>query len=72
MRRDFTINAMAMRADGSVVDPFGGMQDIQHRVLRCVGDADARFQEDALRMVRAVRFAAEFDMRIAPHTWKAY
>ena len=71
MRRDFTINAMAMRADGSVVDPFGGMQDIQHRVLRCVGDPDARFQEDALRMVRAVRFAAEFDMRIAPHTWKA-
>ena len=70
MRRDFTINAMAMRADGTVVDPFGGMQDIQQRVLRCVGDANSRFQEDALRMVRAVRFAAEFGMRIAPNTWK--
>ncbi|MFC5650778.1 CCA tRNA nucleotidyltransferase [Paenibacillus solisilvae] len=71
MRRDFTINAMAMRADGSIVDPFGGRQDLQRRVLRCVGDANLRFQEDALRMVRAVRFAAEFQMHIAPQTWKA-
>lgn len=71
MRRDFTINAMAMRADGTIVDPFGGMHDLKNRVLRCVGDADSRFQEDALRMVRAVRFAAEFEMRIALQTWKA-
>ncbi|BBH20958.1 CCA-adding enzyme [Paenibacillus baekrokdamisoli] len=71
LRRDFTINAMAMRADGTVVDPFGGMQDLQDRIIRCVGDADARLQEDALRMVRAIRFASEFNMRIAPQTWRA-
>ncbi|WP_274651615.1 CCA tRNA nucleotidyltransferase [Paenibacillus humicola] len=70
-RRDFTINAMAMRPDGTVVDPFGGMRDLGRRLLRCVGDADARFQEDALRMIRAVRFAAELGFRIAPATWRA-
>nr|WP_281423096.1 CCA tRNA nucleotidyltransferase [Paenibacillus oenotherae] len=70
-RRDFTINAMAMRPDGTIVDPFGGMQDMERRTLRCVGDSDARFQEDALRMVRAIRFAAEFGMSIASDTWRA-
>ncbi|MFD0711188.1 CCA tRNA nucleotidyltransferase [Paenibacillus sp. GCM10027626] len=70
-RRDFTINAMALRMDGRVVDPFGGRSDLQRRVLRSVGDAGARFQEDALRMVRAVRFAANLSLRIEKRTWRA-
>lgn len=70
-RRDFTINSMAMRSDGAIVDPFGGQDDLRRRRLRCVGDADARLQEDALRIVRAVRFAAAYDLRIAPMTWRA-
>lgn len=71
LRRDFTINAIAMRRDGTFADPYGGMSDMETRVLRCVGDSDARFREDALRMVRAVRFAAEFGMVIAADTWQA-
>ncbi|MFC4808525.1 CCA tRNA nucleotidyltransferase [Paenibacillus sp. GCM10023250] len=71
LRRDFTINAMAMRSDGTMVDPFGGRRDLGRGILRCVGDADARLQEDALRIVRAVRFAAAYDLRIAPGTWRA-
>ena len=70
-RRDFTINAMAMRLDGTVIDPFGGMADMQRGIIRCVGDADARFQEDALRMLRGIRFAAAFGYRFAYGTWKA-
>lgn len=58
-RRDFTINAMAVGLDGQVIDLFGGQQDLQQRVIRCVGDPDVRFQEDALRMFRAFRFAAQ-------------
>ncbi|NBD22551.1 CCA tRNA nucleotidyltransferase [Paenibacillus glycinis] len=71
LRRDFTINSMAMRADGTLVDPFGGRRDIERGVLRCVGDADARLQEDALRIVRALRFAAAYELRIAHGTWRA-
>ncbi|SFS80810.1 CCA tRNA nucleotidyltransferase [Paenibacillus sp. BC26] len=71
LRRDFTINSMAMRSDGSIYDPFGGQRDLREGVLRCVGDPDARLQEDALRIVRAVRFAASFDLRIAVQTWRA-
>jgi len=71
LRRDFTINAMAMRTDGTVIDPFGGMADIERGIIRCVGDADARFQEDALRMLRGIRFAAEFGYAFAHRTWKA-
>jgi tRNA nucleotidyltransferase (CCA-adding enzyme) len=70
-RRDFTINAMAMRIDGTVIDPFGGMADMKRGMIRCVGDADARFQEDALRMLRGIRFAAAFGYRFAYGTWKA-
>lgn len=58
-RRDFTINAMALDENGTVVDLFGGRTDLKGRLIRCVGDPDARFQEDALRMLRAVRFAAQ-------------
>ncbi|WP_286892065.1 CCA tRNA nucleotidyltransferase [Thermobacillus sp.] len=70
-RRDFTVNAMAMDADGRVIDPFGGMSDLERGIIRCVGSPDERFREDALRMVRAVRFAAELGFRIAPSTWRA-
>ncbi|GGF89036.1 CCA tRNA nucleotidyltransferase [Paenibacillus abyssi] len=73
-RRDFTINAMALRGDGKLIDPFGGLQDLQDGIIRCVGDADARFQEDALRMLRGIRFAAQFGESrepIFPRTWEA-
>ena len=68
MRRDFTINAMAYNDERGLVDLYGGMQDIQRRVVRCVGDPDARFDEDALRIMRAVRFAARFGFALEPRT----
>ncbi len=58
-RRDFTINAMAMTLDGAVVDPFDGQADLTARLIRTVGIAEARFEEDKLRKLRAVRFAAQ-------------
>ncbi len=65
-RRDLTINAMARRADGSLVDPFGGLQDLQAQVLRHVTDA---FGEDPVRILRLARFAARFpDFTVAPET----
>jgi poly(A) polymerase len=67
-RRDFTINAMAMRTDGSVLDPYGGIADIKSGVIRAVGDPDRRFDEDRLRMLRAVRFASRFGFTIEPNT----
>ena len=78
-RRDFTINAMAWLADdprhvsgsGRLVDPFGGAADLVAGLLRAVGDPDARFSEDALRLVRAVRFAGRFGLRIDPATESA-
>lgn len=68
-RRDFTMNAMAWRppragTPGELVDPFGGRRDLDARVLRAVGEPDERFREDALRMLRAVRFATLLDLRI--------
>jgi tRNA nucleotidyltransferase (CCA-adding enzyme) len=58
-RRDFTINAMALDpTDGRIVDPFGGRADLEARIIRCVGTPEARFGEDGLRALRAVRFAA--------------
>ncbi len=67
-RRDFTINAMAMGLDGVLVDPFGGEQDLRQGLLRCVGDPAARLQEDALRIMRAIRFAAVLGFRIEEET----
>jgi putative nucleotidyltransferase with HDIG domain len=72
-RRDFTMNAMAWRpgqdgTPGELVDPFGGQRDLESRVLRAVGEPDERFREDALRMLRAVRFATLLDMRIDEQT----
>lgn len=58
-RRDFTMNAMAYSHESGIVDLFGGMQDMKDQVIRCVGDPRERFGEDALRMMRAVRFAAQ-------------
>jgi len=68
-RRDFTVNAMAVDADGKLVDPFGGRCDLEAKVLRAVGDPAARFGEDALRMLRFVRFAAEYGFETDAATW---
>ena len=59
-RRDFTMNAIAMGLDGSLRDPFGGGADIEAGLIRCVGEPAHRFQEDGLRVMRALRFAAVF------------
>lgn len=67
-RRDFTINAMAWNPARGLVDPFGGVSDIKARCIRAVGDPDARFREDALRMLRAVRFAARLGFEIETGT----
>ena len=56
-RRDFTINAMALDREGTIRDPLGGQQDLARRIVRCVGDPDQRFTEDALRILRALRFS---------------
>lgn len=58
-RRDFTMNAMAYHPDFGLVDPFGGQEDIKKQLIRCVGDPKVRFDEDALRMLRAIRFASQ-------------
>ena len=65
-RRDFTVNAMALAPDGTVIDPFGGQADLEGRVIRCVGDPMQRLQEDRLRMFRAIRFAAQLNFTLAP------
>jgi tRNA nucleotidyltransferase (CCA-adding enzyme) len=70
-RRDFTMNAMAMDMQGKLIDPFGGLKDLQAGVIRCVGSADERFAEDALRMLRCIRFAAEYKLEIAEETYDA-
>jgi tRNA nucleotidyltransferase (CCA-adding enzyme) len=67
-RRDFTINAMAYNHRTGLVDIFGGMDDLQKKVIRCVGNAGERFGEDALRVMRAARFAARFGFSIEPET----
>lgn len=70
-RRDFTINAMAYNNEAGIVDLFGGIQDLKNRVIRCVGDPDSRFGEDALRIMRAVRFCAQLGFEIEPTTLSA-
>lgn len=67
-RRDFTVNALASDLSGAVTDPYGGRKDLDAKVLRAVGDPEKRFAEDALRMMRAVRFAAELDFVIEERT----
>ena len=67
-RRDFTMNAIAVHTDGLVSDPFGGMDDIKNQLIRCVGDPEKRFEEDALRMFRAIRFSARLGFEIETKT----
>lgn len=67
-RRDFTINAMAYNDKRGLVDEFGGIKDLEDGIIRCVGDAGQRFDEDALRMLRAVRFAGQLDFEIEEKT----
>jgi tRNA nucleotidyltransferase (CCA-adding enzyme) len=69
-RRDFTMNAIARAVDGTYIDPFGGQIDTQHGLIRAVGNSLERFDEDALRMVRCVRFASVFGYSISKDTWK--
>ena len=67
-RRDFTVNAMAYNDDAGLIDCFGGAEDLEKGVIRCVGEPAERFHEDALRIMRAVRFAAQLDARIEEST----
>lgn len=79
-RRDFTCNAIALRlssfAQGKpnehkLIDPYNGKEDIEKKLLRAVGNADERFQEDALRLMRAIRFTVQLNFTIEEHTWEA-
>ena len=71
LRRDFTINAMAYNYENGLVDPYGGERDLAAHLIRCVGDPLARFGEDALRMLRAIRFAACLSFEIEEATMSA-
>lgn len=70
-RRDFTINAMAYNAKDGLVDEFDGLKDLQEKRIRCVGSADGRFEEDALRILRAIRFSAQLNFAIEEETLAA-
>ena len=70
-RRDFTVGALLMDASGTVFDYVGGVADLENRVLRCVGNPFDRFEEDALRMLRAVRFCAQLGFTMHPETFAA-
>ena len=70
-RRDFTVNAMAMDLRGDLTDPFGGQEDLCSRQLRCVGEPDCRLSEDALRIMRGLRFAATLELTIEAQTSRA-
>ncbi len=70
-RRDFTINAMAYNEKKGLVDYYGGAEDLKNRVIRCVGDADTRFNEDALRILRAIRFGTRLGFEIEESTMKS-
>ena len=72
-RRDFTINAMAYNDEEGLIDPFNGMEDIKYKKISCVGRAEDRFGEDALRILRAIRFAAQLEFTIMPSTdWEIH
>ena len=70
-RRDFTVNAIARNIEGGIVDPFDGEKDIKSKIIRAVGEPEKRFEEDALRLMRAVRFAAQLNFEIEPATKSA-
>ena len=75
-RRDFTVNAIACSQNGAITDPFNGIDDLEKNILRCVGDAEKRFEEDALRIMRGLRFMSQYgfvpesDTKKALHTKK--
>lgn len=71
MRRDFTVNAMAYNDEDGLIDLYGGREDIKNGVIRCVGEPEQRFSEDALRILRALRFAATLGFTIEPKTSEA-
>ena len=71
LRRDFTINAMAYNHEDGIIDEYGGLNDISDGIIRCVGNPYDRFSEDALRIMRAVRFSAQLGYRIEEETSKA-
>lgn len=70
-RRDFTINALAYNKSIGLIDYFNGINDISKKLIRCVGDADKRFKEDALRMLRAIRFSCQLNFKIEEATLNA-
>lgn len=70
-RRDFTVNAMAYNERRGIVDLFGGKQDLDRKIIRCVGEPEKRFSEDALRIMRAFRFSSQLDFEIHPDTLNA-
>ena len=70
-RRDFTINALAMNTDGEVIDLFNGLDDLKKRVIKAVGNPETRFHEDALRMMRAVRFMSQLEFNLEEKTQQA-
>src|SRR3989344_4608915 len=70
-RRDFIVNALAMDIKGNITDPFGGQKDLKAKVIRAVGNPEERFQEDALRLMRAVRFSAQLNFSIEVKTAEA-
>lgn len=70
-RRDFTINALAYNHYEGLIDCFNGLNDISNKIIKCVGDPDKRFTEDALRMLRAVRFSCQLDFKIESNTYES-
>ena len=70
-RRDFTMNAIGMDGDGNLIDPFNGIEDIDNHIIRAVGDPDARFKEDSLRIIRGARFSVNFGYEIEEKTGEA-
>lgn len=70
-RRDFTVNAFALAPDGEIVDHFGGLDDLEHKILRAVGEPKERFNEDALRILRGLRFLASLDFELEEKTFAA-
>ena len=73
-RRDFTINAIALKINDKsyyeLVDPYGGEKDLKKKIIKAVGDANLRFKEDALRLIRAIRIATELEFKIEKNTWE--
>lgn len=71
LRRDFTINSLAYSCKSGILDYYGGILDIKNKIIRCVGEPETRFKEDALRILRAIRFSSTLDFNIEPNTQNA-